>query len=225
MRKGGVPGKEVEERRRKADKDEEGYVVVVVVVSGWHSRRFVSSFFLHCTFLSPAAPIPTAPSSVIAPNASTMKRSTLLATLLSAHALLSAIIYSRLYLEQRDRPISLHRNHTTVSLFLYNIQNETCITRNLKTTTQRDSILKDGGASISTVATIFLLKNCPLADCQVSSGPNYMPDTRILALGQRLPRIVDGDERRHSERNTYGNSEKNFGKSVRTIENDRFERN
>ena len=120
MRMGGVPGKEVKEKRRKADKDKEGYAVVVVV-SGWHSRRFVSSFFLHCTFLSLAAPIPTAPSSVIAPNASTMKRSTLLATL-SAHALLSAIIYSRLYFEQRDRPISLHCNHTTVSLFLYNIE-------------------------------------------------------------------------------------------------------
>lgn len=34
-------------------------------------------------------------------------------------------------------------------------------------------MLKDG-ASIPTVATIFLLENCPLADCQVSSGPNYV---------------------------------------------------
>lgn len=133
MRKGGVPGKEVKEKRRKADKDKEGYAVVVVV-SGWHSRRFVSSFFLHCTFLSPAAPIPTAPSSVIAPNASTMKRSTLLATL-SAHVLLSAIIYSRLYFEQRDRPISLHCNHTLPSRSFYTISNETFIACNLKTTT------------------------------------------------------------------------------------------
>ena len=87
---------------------------MVVVVSGWHSRRLVSSFFLRCTFLSPAVPIPTAPPSVIAPSASTMKRSTLLATL-SAHALLSAIIYSRLYLEQRSSRLACTGDHTRFS--------------------------------------------------------------------------------------------------------------
>lgn len=212
MRKGGVPGKEVKEKRRKADKDKEGYAVVVVV-SGWHSRRFVSSFFLHCTFLSPAAPIPTAPSSVIAPNASTMKRSTLLATL-SAHVLLSAIIYSRLYFEQRDRPISLHCNHTLPSRSSYTISNETFITCNLKTTTQQDSMLKDR-------ASIYFFWK--IVHCQVSSGPNYVrysyfhSDSVYLGSSMQRKDIPKGI--------LYENLERNLRKSIRRFENDRFEWN